>query len=119
AKPRRSGGFTTKDTKNTKLRFVFFTNFVFFVVSSEPVLQPELQNARRCSRLKCRNPAEVCEVQIQIRIAQIDVVQQVERLESQLEVLDLGQVNVPGQRHIDGTAWRPPDVIDRQGRPTA
>src|SRR5215510_5034708 len=84
------------------------------VVASESVLQSELQNPGRRSRLKRRDPAEVCKVQIQIRISQVDVVQQVERLESKLEVLDLGEMDIPGQRHVDGPAWRSLDVIDRQ-----
>src|SRR5688500_10442903 len=83
--------------------FLFVKNFL------ESVLHAELQDARVAGlRL---NPAEVPRAEVRDRVAPVEVVQQVERLEADLDVLRRREREHPRQREVDLPEARTADAV--------
>src|SRR5580765_1465976 len=78
---------------------------------SEAELHAKLQDARRS--LYRRDPAERAEVEVRRRVAPVEMVQEVERLQAKLHRAARTEVDVSRQRHIDRPPGRALHAVDR------
>src|SRR5438874_8175314 len=84
----------------------------FIAVLLESVLHAKLQNPWRA--LHGRDTSERSEIEVDRRVAPVEVIQQVERFEPQLDAVRGGEFHRARQREVDRPASGSLDRIDRQ-----